>query len=1006
MKAFKKITVKLILMLIIFATCFVFNACFGSKDDGKSEDDIIFIVPEDVYKKSVQTGILGLSGYDHLELDAGKADYITENETYYAVVRILGKSFKKAKFYLEGDVTAFNSLIMPESVYTSKYDSREKAFNIERKYDTGNNYFYAAIKFTISRDYSGIPLTAYFEYTTDAESEEYENTVKVEKDIRVLRKADTVSSIGYLTESDYQSGDYEDKIKDRIEIAVGEKCYVVIDYTLSGETEINETDMANLAIRAYGSLGAEYELKVEALPTTVYETIDNAVYTTFKIHDSVDEGKSFRFIVAVTGRKAGLITVYSEIYGQGIFFVGGRKATGSVIVSADLELESKLSFTLSDDETYYIVTGLGDERSDTVTVPAMHKGLPVKEIDSFVFMESNHIKNVILNEGLEKIGASAFKNCTSLLGIVIPESVTYIGKDAFNGCNASICCIAETKPSDWNERWAPEGAYVTWNSDKHYVLNGDGKSYSYTAEGLNLTDVKILSEYKNLPVTAITDGAFKNYTSLKTVYIPESIKTIGKNAFENCTGLTKIAIPDSVEEVGDYAFYGCVALKTADLGNSPRGFNIGEYVFANCTELTGIAIPDSLYTISKGAFKGCTSLKTVSFGTESCLDTVGVEAFASCTGLKSIALPNDVSKVGAHAFENCTALETANLGSSLYVICVIEDYAFSGCSSLTEVSVSDKLQRIGEYAFVGCSSLTEISLPDSLKTIGKYAFNGCAALETVIFTENSTLENIDDRAFENCVKLFDIKLGDELVGIGKYAFAGCTSLSSIKIAESVEYIDASAFYLCTGLNDVTIQNGITYIGNSAFSGCTGIISLTLPNSITEIGENAFFNCTGLTEINLPSRITFVSYGLFTGCEKLKSITIPAGVQTINDEAFSGCTLLESVAFLGENALLVIDEKAFYNCVSLTELILPSSLQKIEYSTFENCTSLTSVTIGANMKYIRYHAFYNCTELTEINYKGSEQQWAEITFGNDFDRYDNNGVNEKINYTLNFNYTGK
>ncbi len=1004
MKAFKKITVKLILMLTIFSTCFVFNACFGSKDGGKSEDDIIFIVPEDVYKKSEEKNNYRgwLSGYNHLELDAGKVDYITENETYYAVVRILGKSFKKARFYLRGDISAVNSLITPASVYTSKYDSREKAFNIERTYDTGNNYFYAAIKFTISRDYSGIPLTAYFEYTTDAESEEYENTVKVEKEIRILRKADTVSTIGYLTESDYQSGDYEDKIKDKIEVAVGETCYVVIDYTLSGETEINETDMAELRIYTNPSAGVEHEVKVEALPTTVYEIANNTVAASFKIHDGIGEGKSFRFIVAVTGKNAGHIVIVSEIYGQGIFFVGGRKASGSIVISADLEIESKLDYEPSSDGSYYIVTGLGKETSDTVTIPKMHKGLPVKEIDSFVFMESKHIKNVILNEGLEKIGASAFKNCTSLLGVVIPESVTYIGKDAFNGCNASICCIAETKPSNWNESWAPEGAYVTWNSDKHYVLNEDGKSYSYTAQGLNLTDVKILSEYKNLPVTAITDGAFKNYTSLKTVYIPESIKTIGKNAFENCTGLTEIVLPDSVQELGDYAFYGCTSLTTADLGNNTMLFDMGEFAFENCLKLTEIAIPDGLQTISKGAFKGCSSLKTVSFGTESQLYTVGVEAFASCTGLKNIVLPNYVSKVGAQAFENCTDLETVNLGSSLYVI---EDYAFNGCSRLTEISVSDKLQTIGEHAFVGCTSLAEISLPDSLKTIGKYAFNGCAALETVRFTENSTLENIDDRAFENCVKLSDIKLGDDLVGIGKYAFAGCTSLSSIKIPASVTSIGSSAFYLCTGLNDVTIQSGITYIGNSAFSGCTGITSLTLPDSITEIGENAFFNCTGLTEITLPSNLVRLSYGAFAGCERLTAITIPFGVQYISEATFSGCIALESVTFLGSNVNKIY-ERAFYNCKSLSSITLPDVVMLIEDEAFYGCTALKSVTMGTLLNTIRYRAFYNCTELTEINYKGTEQDFAAISKGNEWNEYDNNGVSEKLSYTINFNYTGK
>lgn len=45
-------------------------------------------------------------------------------------------------------------------------------------------------------------------------------------------------------------------------------------------------------------------------------------------------------------------------------------------------------------------------------------------------------KSVSLPYGLERIGAEAFRECTSLQSIVIPEGVTYIDDFAFMGCKS------------------------------------------------------------------------------------------------------------------------------------------------------------------------------------------------------------------------------------------------------------------------------------------------------------------------------------------------------------------------------------------------------------------------------------------------------------------------------------------------------------------------------------------------------------------------------------------
>jgi hypothetical protein len=117
--------------------------------------------------------------------------------------------------------------------------------------------------------------------------------------------------------------------------------------------------------------------------------------------------------------------------------------------------------------------------------------------------------------------------------------------------------------------------------------------------------------------------SFIGFESVRSVIIPNCVKTIGQSAFALCFNLQKVTLGDGVESIGNYTFECCHALQTIDLS---RGLiSIGDFAFYHCRELVDLAIPDEVTSIGNGAFAECENLKTFSLGKS--LESIGANAF-------------------------------------------------------------------------------------------------------------------------------------------------------------------------------------------------------------------------------------------------------------------------------------------------------------------------------------------------------------------------------------------
>ena len=232
-------------------------------------------------------------------------------------------------------------------------------------------------------------------------------------------------------------------------------------------------------------------------------------------------------------------------------------------------------------------------------------------------------------------------------------------------------------------------------------------------------------------------------------------------------------------------------------------------------------------------------------------------------------------------------------------------------ASVTYSEETFSVASIGDYAFNGCSGLTEVTIPNSVTSIGDCAFYGCKGLKEVTIPNSVT--EIGDNAFRFCSGLTSVTIPNSITSIGIATFSFCDELTSITIPNSVTSIGKSAFENSKKLTNVNIPNSVTSIGDYAFNGCSGLTEVTIPNSLTEIREGVFYGCKGLTEVTIPNSVTSIGDFAFCICSGLTTMYIPNSVTSIGEYAFATCSGLTSVTSANPDpSKITLGSSVFYN----------------------------------------------------------------------------------------------
>ena len=277
---------------------------------------------------------------------------------------------------------------------------------------------------------------------------------------------------------------------------------------------------------------------------------------------------------------------------------------------------------------------------------------------------------------------------------LISNSVTYISPYAFYMCNNL----------QYNE--SNNACYLGSTENPYLVL--------IKAKSNTITSCEVCNNCR-----IIHREAFKGCTEMESVFIPQTVESIGPDAFYNCTGLTK-AVFENIESICGIKFL----YEGPEPMLSSNPLTYAHHLYINQEEITSLVIPDEITKINSMAFAGCSYLKY-------------------------ITIPNSVTSIGDYAFYDVNLIiYSGNATGSPWgakkvgVVCDEEGLVYADTEktqlvgymgNATSITVPNSVTSIGEKVFWDCSSLTSVSIPESVTSIRNYAFEGCSSLIAIAY---------------------------------------------------------------------------------------------------------------------------------------------------------------------------------------------------------------------------------------------------------------------------------
>lgn len=438
------------------------------------------------------------------------------------------------------------------------------------------------------------------------------------------------------------------------------------------------------------------------------------------------------------------------------------------------------------------------EKAEKVIMPET-----VKEIAPRAFYYQDKLSEVILNEGLLRIGEEAFVG-TGLASVEIPASVEYIGDNAFSSAHSIYrpkLLLNENNP------------YIRTDGKCLYNSNNEGEArllwcHNYDATRYTLSDKTV----------EICKKAFDGCYSIRVLYLNAGLKKIGEGALDGIE-LRNLSIPKSVTDISYDLFtdwnrnmncsihfeYGGKVFSEKDGVIYKKVSDGYEVVAYQPSRKKTVVIRKGTITIKKEAFEG-NSISTVLLPTS--LRLIEEGAFSFCNLLNTVTInnkkyekekgvirfPKGIKEIRYGAFSGChfSKLETfpgiKKIINDSFERCEVEEvYISASCDEVDADSICcTKRYIVDEKNAVFCT-LNGVLYNKTMTEIVDVP----SELDQEEFIIPNTVKRIGT-AFSKVKKIRRIVLNDKIKRIDACAFPA--TVTECVVGISVNYISPSAFY--------------------------------------------------------------------------------------------------------------------------------------------------------------------------------------------------------------------
>ena len=318
--------------------------------------------------------------------------------------------------------------------------------------------------------------------------------------------------------------------------------------------------------------------------------------------------------------------------------------TAKVLYGNDAgKVQGAVSWKLTEnDEGKYTLTIFGEgEMADWSGNVTTTGSQPWREANTGI--DPADISEIVIEEGITRIGKFAFDGTVGVSVIRIPASLEEIGQ-----WGICVSGLEDIELADGNNSFKlREG--VLFNADETVLIAYPG--------GREPVDQYVIPS----TVKELASGSFSGCDAQKLV-IPENVTKIPAWTLSGTT--QEVDLQATLDTIPAYMFSSFKNLKKATIGTGVK--TIGERMFYQCTELESVSLPETITQIANGAFWGCTALKTINLPEN--VESIGTQAFFDCKELKEVVLPDSLEKIGGSVFQNCSGLERITFGSGIKTI--------------------------------------------------------------------------------------------------------------------------------------------------------------------------------------------------------------------------------------------------------------------------------------------------------------------------------------------------